>query len=127
MERALLGFDMLVTSGARSDRDPSGGSRPSCVSRNLLGCGDEARPHSACDAITSFNLPGNPVSALVCFEVLVRPANALQGLPIRFRRSARAPGESVRQNTGRDDFRGVVSGAPGTRFGSCPSTARSRT
>jgi molybdopterin molybdotransferase len=29
-----------------------------------------------------FNLPGNPVSALVCFEVLVRPAvNALLGIP----------------------------------------------
>ena len=29
-----------------------------------------------------FNLPGNPVSALVCFELLVRPAvNALLGIP----------------------------------------------
>ena len=29
-----------------------------------------------------FNLPGNPVSALVCFELLVRPAvNALLGVP----------------------------------------------
>ena len=53
-----------------------------------------------------FNLPGNPVSVLATFELLVRPAvNALLGLPSplpAFRRGTLAAG--VRRNADRDEF-----------------------
>jgi molybdopterin molybdotransferase len=53
-----------------------------------------------------FGLPGNPVSALVGFEVFVRPAvRALQGVPQplpRFDRGRLAAGR--RRNPGRDEF-----------------------
>jgi molybdopterin molybdotransferase len=53
-----------------------------------------------------FNLPGNPVSVLVTFELFVRPAvNALLGLPDpapAFRRGALVA--SVRRNAERDQF-----------------------
>lgn len=86
MERALLGFDMLVTSGGVS-----------------VGPHDLVRSVQAALGVTEvfwgvavkpgkpvafgvrrdhlvFSLPGNPVSALVCFELFVRPAvNGLLG------------------------------------------------
>ncbi len=86
MERALLGFDMLITSGGVS-----------------VGPHDLVRSVQASLGVTEvfwgvavkpgkpvafgvrrdhlvFSLPGNPVSALVCFELFVRPAvNALLG------------------------------------------------
>ncbi|HWF53261.1 MAG TPA: gephyrin-like molybdotransferase Glp [Solirubrobacteraceae bacterium] len=52
-----------------------------------------------------FGLPGNPVSALVCFELFVRPALlALQGAPFQpdFRPGVLA--EAVRRNPERDDL-----------------------
>jgi molybdopterin molybdotransferase len=53
-----------------------------------------------------FNLPGNPVSVLVTFELFVRPAvNALLGLPEpepAFRQGALTA--SVRRNADRDQF-----------------------
>ena len=53
-----------------------------------------------------FNLPGNPVSVLATFELLVRPAvNALLGLPAplpAFRPGTLAAG--VRRNAERDEF-----------------------
>jgi molybdopterin molybdotransferase len=53
-----------------------------------------------------FNLPGNPVSALVCFELLVRPAvGALLGLPDpvpAFRPAVL--GHEVSRNPERDEF-----------------------
>jgi molybdopterin molybdotransferase len=53
-----------------------------------------------------FNLPGNPVSVLATFELLVRPAvNALLGLPDplpAFRRGTL--GSAVRRNAQRDEL-----------------------
>ena len=112
MERALLGFDMLVTSGGASVGPHD------LVRRVQAGLGVEAvfwgvamkpgkpvafgirRDHLV------FNLPGNPVSALVCFELLVRPAvNALLGvsepLPAYARGVLAGP---VRRNAQRDEF-----------------------
>lgn len=87
LERALLGFDMVVTSGGASV-GPHDLVRE--VQRALR---VEERFHGVAikpgKPVTFgvrkkhqiFNLPGNPVSALVCFELLVRPAvRALQGM-----------------------------------------------
>lgn len=86
MERALLGFDMLVTSGGAS-------VGPHDLVRSVqaaLGVveifwGVAIKPGKPVafgvrrDHLV-FSLPGNPVSVLVCFELLVRPAiNALLG------------------------------------------------
>jgi molybdopterin molybdotransferase len=82
MEKALLGFDMLITSGGASVgahdlvREAETALRVEEVFWGVsmkpgkpVGFGMR-RTHPV------FNLPGNPVSALVCFELLVRPAIA---------------------------------------------------
>jgi molybdopterin molybdotransferase len=53
-----------------------------------------------------FNLPGNPVSVLVTFELFVRPAvNALLGVPDPLPAFDRGIlGSSVRRNPHRDEF-----------------------
>jgi molybdopterin molybdotransferase len=53
-----------------------------------------------------FNLPGNPVSVLVTFELFVRPAvNALLGLPDPEPRFLHGLlGASLRRNAERDEF-----------------------
>ena len=87
IERALLGFDMLVTSGGASV-GPHDLVRE--VQRDLrveeVFWGVSVKPGKPVafglrrDHVV-FNLPGNPVSVLVTFELLVRPAvNALLGL-----------------------------------------------
>lgn len=87
MERALLGFDMLVTSGGVSvgPHDLVRSVQASLgVTEVFWGVAVKPgkpvafgvrRDHLA------FSLPGNPVSALVCFELFVRVAiNALLGV-----------------------------------------------
>jgi molybdopterin molybdotransferase len=112
MERALLGFDMLVTSGGASV-GPHDLVRQ--VQRELrveeVFWGVAMKPGKPVafglrrDHLV-FNLPGNPVSALVCFELLVRPAvAALQGvadpLPAFLRGRL---GAQVAPNAERDEF-----------------------
>jgi molybdopterin molybdotransferase len=112
IERALLGFDMLVTTGGAS-------VGPHDLVRKVLAelrveelfWGVAIKPGKPVavgvrrDHLV-FNLPGNPVSVLAGFELLVRPAvNALLGLPEplpAFRRGTLA--SSVRRNDGRDEF-----------------------
>jgi molybdopterin molybdotransferase len=112
MERALLGFDMLVTTGGAS-------VGPHDLVRRVLAdlrveevfwrvAIKPGRPVAfgvRRDHLV-FTLPGNPVSALVCFELLVRPAvNALLGLssplPERWRGVL---AEGVRRGAERDEF-----------------------
>jgi molybdopterin molybdotransferase len=88
MERALLGFDMLVTSGGASVGPHDLVRRVQSELRvEEVFWGVAMRPGRPVGfgvrrAHAVFNLPGNPVSALVCFEVLVRPAvNVLLGVP----------------------------------------------
>lgn len=88
IERALLGFDMLVTSGGASV-GPHDLVRE--VQRELrveeVFWGVSVKPGKPVAFAVRrdhlvFNLPGNPVSVLVSFELFVRPAiNALLGLP----------------------------------------------
>ena len=112
MERALLGFDMLVTSGGASVgphdlvRATQGELRVQEVFWGVsvkpgkpVGFGTR-RDHLV------FNLPGNPVSVLVTFELLVRPAvNAVLGvsdpIPAHLRGRLTAP---VRRNAGRLEY-----------------------
>lgn len=112
MERALLGFDMLVTSGGVSV-GPHDLVRS--VQRELrveeVFWGVAVKPGKPVAFGTRrghlvFNLPGNPVSALVCFELLVRPAvNALLGLPEPLPHYQRGVlGRSVTRNAERDEF-----------------------
>ena len=88
LERALLGFDMLVTSGGASV-GPHDLVRE--IQRELrveeVFWGVAVKPGKPVafgvrrDHLV-FNLPGNPVSVLVTFELFVRPAvKALLGLP----------------------------------------------
>jgi molybdopterin molybdotransferase len=88
MERALLGFDMLVTSGGASvgphDLVRSTQARLR-VEEHFWGVavkpGKPVAFGTRRDHLV-FNLPGNPVSVLVTFELFVRPAvNVLLGLP----------------------------------------------
>jgi molybdopterin molybdotransferase len=88
MERALLGFDMLVTSGGASVgphdlvREVQAELRVEQVFWGVAMRPGRPAGFGLRRGRPVFNLPGNPVSALVCFEVLVRPAvNALLGLP----------------------------------------------
>ena len=112
MERALLGFDMLVTSGGASV-GPHDLVRE--VQRELrveeVFWGVAVKPGKPVvfgvrRGHLVFNLPGNPVSVLVTFELLVRPAvNALQGLPDplpAFREGTLAA--AVRRNSARDEL-----------------------
>src|SRR5918996_3450621 len=105
MERALLGFDMLVTSGGASV-GPHDLVRE--VQRELrveeVFWGVAVKPGKPVAFGTRrdhlvFNLPGNPVSVLVTFELFVRPAvNALLGVPDPlpvYERGVLAAGEAV--------------------------------
>jgi molybdopterin molybdotransferase len=112
MERALLGFDMLVTSGGAS-------VGPHDLVRSTFGAfrieevfwGVRVRPGKpVAFGIRRdhpiFVLPGNPVSVLVTFELFVRPAiNALLGAPDpspAFQRGTLARG--IRRRPDRDDY-----------------------
>ena len=112
MERALLGFDMLVTSGGASVgphdlvRETQAGLRVEEVFWGVaVKPGKPVAFGTRRDHLV-FNLPGNPVSVLVTFELFVRPAvNALLGLPQpepAFLRGALAA--PVRRNAERDQF-----------------------
>ena len=112
MERALLGFDMLVTSGGASVgphdlvRETQAGLRVEKVFWGVaVKPGKPVAFGTRRDHLV-FNLPGNPVSVLVTFELFVRPAvNALLGLPQpepAFLRGALAA--PVRRNAERDQF-----------------------
>jgi molybdopterin molybdotransferase len=87
MERALLGFDMLVTSGGASvgPHDLVRATQAKLrVEEHFWGVavkpGKPVAFGTRRDHLV-FNLPGNPVSVLVTFELFVRPAvNALLGL-----------------------------------------------
>jgi molybdopterin molybdotransferase len=88
MERALLGFDMLVTSGGASVgphdlvRKVQAGLRAEEVFWGVAVKPGKPVAFSMRRAHPIFNLPGNPVSVLVCFALFVRPAvNAQLGLP----------------------------------------------
>jgi molybdopterin molybdotransferase len=112
MERALLGFDMLITSGGASV-GPHDLVRE--VQRELrveeVFWGVAVKPGKPVafgvrrDHLV-FNLPGNPVSVLVTFELFVRPAiAALLGFPdpLPVFRRGRLAGP-IRRNPGRDEF-----------------------
>jgi molybdopterin molybdotransferase len=112
MERALLGFDMLVTSGGASVgphdlvRETQAGLR---VEELFWGVAVKPGKPVAFGVRRDhlvFNLPGNPVSVLVTFELFVRPAvNALLGLPDpepAFRLGVLA--SAARRNADRDQF-----------------------
>ena len=112
LERALLGFDMVVTSGGASvgPHDLVRETQRKLRVEELFH-GVAIRPGKPVTfgmrkKHQIFNLPGNPVSAMVCFELLVRPAvYALLGsqhvLP-RFERGIL--NGAVRQLSSRDQF-----------------------
>ena len=88
MERALLGFDMLVTSGGASVgphdlvRETQAGLRVEEIFWGVAVKPGKPVAFGVRRDHLVFNLPGNPVSVLVTFELFVRPAvNALLGLP----------------------------------------------
>jgi molybdopterin molybdotransferase len=117
MERALLGFDMLVTTGGASVgvHDLVRETQKKLRVEELF-WGVAMKPGKPVafgvrrDHLV-FNLPGNPVSALVTFEVLVRPAvEALQGIPDP--RAAYSRGRlaaPIRRNERRTEFVRAVS------------------
>jgi molybdopterin molybdotransferase len=117
MERALLGFDMLVTTGGASVGPHDLVRKVQAELRvEEVFWGVAMKPGKPVafgvrrDHLV-FNLPGNPVSVLATFEVLVRPAiNALLGLPDplpAFREGTLAV--TVRRNEERDELvRAVV-------------------
>jgi len=88
LERALLGFDVLVTSGGASVGEHDlvrAGLRDQRVEELFWGVAMKPGKPVAFGVRRDhlvFTLPGNPVSVLVTFAVFVRPAvNALLGLP----------------------------------------------
>jgi molybdopterin molybdotransferase len=112
MERALLGFDMLVTTGGASvgPHDLVRETFPAFRVEEVF-WGVRVKPGKpVCFAMRRdhpvFVLPGNPVSVLVTFELLVRPAlNVLLGVPDplpAFRRGVLA--SPVARNAERDEF-----------------------
>jgi molybdopterin molybdotransferase len=112
MERALLGFDMLVTTGGASVGPHDLVRKVQAELRvEEVFWGVAVKPGKPVafgvrrDHLV-FNLPGNPVSVLATFELLVRPAvNALLGLPDplpAFRRGTL--GSAVRRNAERDEL-----------------------
>jgi molybdopterin molybdotransferase len=112
MERALLGFDMLVTSGGASvgPHDLVRATQAKLrVEEHFWGVavkpGKPVAFGTRRDHLV-FNLPGNPVSVLVTFELFVRPAvNALLGLvdPLpNFRRGLLGAG--IGRNPHRDEY-----------------------
>ena len=87
LERALLGFDVVVTSGGASVgphdlvREALRGLRVEEVFWGVAMKPGKPVAFGVRRDHLVFSLPGNPVSALVTFELLVRPAvNALHGL-----------------------------------------------
>jgi molybdopterin molybdotransferase len=112
IERALLGFDMLVTSGGASVgvhdlvRETQAKLRVEEVFWGVAIKPGKPVAFGVRRDHLVFNLPGNPVSVLVTFEVLVRPAvNALLGVPDplpAYRQGVL--GRSVRRNPHRDEF-----------------------
>jgi molybdopterin molybdotransferase len=119
MERALLGFDMLVTTGGASVGPHDLVRKVQAELRvEEVFWGVAIKPGKPVafgvrrDHLV-FNLPGNPVSVLATFELLVRPAvNALLGLPDplpSFQSGVLAA--PIRRNADRDELvRAVVSG-----------------
>lgn len=112
MERALLGFDMLVTSGGASvgPHDLVRAVQAKLRSEEVF-WGVSVKPgkpvaFSVRRDTPIFNLPGNPVSVLVTFELFVRPAvNALLGLPDPLPRFRTGRLDSpVRRNEHRDEL-----------------------
>ena len=112
MERALLGFDMLITTGGASVGPHDLVRKVQAELRvEELFWGVAMKPGKPVafgvrrDHLV-FNLPGNPVSVLATFELLVRPAiNALLGLPDplpAFRNGTLAA--AVRKNAERDEL-----------------------
>jgi molybdopterin molybdotransferase len=123
MERALLGFDMLVTSGGASVgphdlvRETQAKLR---VEEHFWGVAVKPGKPIAFGTRRDhlvFNLPGNPVSVLVTFELFVRPAvNALLGVlnPLPdFRRGTLAA--SLARNPHRDEYVRAVARREGDR------------
>jgi molybdopterin molybdotransferase len=112
MERALLGFDMLVTSGGASvgPHDLVRATQAKLRVEELF-WGVSVKPGKPVafgvrrDHLV-FNLPGNPVSVLVTFELFVRPAvNVLLGVPDplpEYRRAILA--STVKRNPHRDEY-----------------------
>ncbi len=87
LERALLGFDLVITSGGASVgphdlvREVQAGLRVQEVYWGVAIKPGKPVAFGVRRDHLVFNLPGNPVSVLVTFELLVRPAvNALLGL-----------------------------------------------
>jgi molybdopterin molybdotransferase len=117
MERALLGFDMLVTSGGASvgPHDLVRSTQAKLrVEEHFWGVAVKPGKPVAFGVRRDhlvFNLPGNPVSVLVTFELFVRPAvRALLGLPepLPELRSG-VLGAPVARNAQREEYvRGVV-------------------
>jgi molybdopterin molybdotransferase len=112
MERALLGFDMLVTSGGASvGPHDLVRSTQSKLRVEELFWGVAVKPGKPVafgvrrDHLV-FNLPGNPVSVLVTYELFVRPAvNALLGLPDPLPELRRGIlGSAVSRNPHRDEY-----------------------
>jgi molybdopterin molybdotransferase len=112
MERALLGFDMLVTTGGASVGPHDLVRRVQAELRvEEVFWGVAVKPGKPVafgvrrDHLV-FNLPGNPVSVLATFALLVKPAvNALLGLPEplpRFRPGRLAA--PARRNPDRDEL-----------------------
>jgi molybdopterin molybdotransferase len=112
MERALLGFDMLVTTGGASVgphdlvRKVQADLRVEEVFWGVAMKPGKPVAFGVRRDHLVFNLPGNPVSVLATFELLVRPAvNVLLGLPTPL--PAFRPGTlgtAVRRNRERDEF-----------------------
>ena len=112
MERALLGFDMLITSGGASV-GPHDLVRETQAKLRVeeLFWGVSVKPGKPVafgvrrDHLI-FNLPGNPVSVLVTFELFVRPAvNVLLGVPDPLPEYRRAIlGGTVKRNRHRDEY-----------------------
>jgi molybdopterin molybdotransferase len=112
MERALLGFDMLVTSGGASvgPHDLVRETQARLKVEEVF-WGVAVKPGKPVafgvrrDHLV-FNLPGNPVSVLVTFELFVRPAvNALLGVPDPLPVYERGVlGSPIRRNPQRDEF-----------------------
>ena len=112
MERALLGFDMLITSGGASV-GPHDLVRSTFAGFRIeeIFWGVAVKPgRPVCFAMRRehpiFVLPGNPVSVLVTFELFVRPAiNALLGLPDPLPAFTRGVlGAAIPRNLHRDEY-----------------------
>jgi molybdopterin molybdotransferase len=112
MERALLGFDMLITSGGASvgPHDLVRATQAKLRVEELF-WGVSVKPGKPVafgvrrDHLV-FNLPGNPVSVLVTFELFVRPAvNALLGVPEPLPEyRAAILGAAVKRNPHREEY-----------------------